>query len=162
FSGPARALKSPARGSPGSRGGTMTDTEIREAAAGPPSPPSRRDGASPYGEAEKHKAGPGPSRNTFCIGPWILLFLGKAARADYQRQVPRLNSKLTEYLEATDHLSVSDRQQIRERLPSFYRLPGAFWFIRDLTRFRPDEGNPDSPGQGASQGDGGQQRGRQL
>ena len=143
----------------------MTDTKTREATAGPPSPPSRPDGLSSPEEPKERRAGasPGPPAKTFRIGPWILWFLGRAARADYQCKVSRLNRYLTEYLKNTEHLSENDRRQISERPPSFYRLPGVFWFIRDLAVFRPDENSHIPSGPGANQGDGGQQQpGKQL
>ena len=138
----------------------MTDTKTRKAPARLPSPSRRPDGASSPGEPQRRKAGasPRPPGKTFCVGPWALWFLGEAARADYQRKVTTLNRYLTNYLKNTEHLSESDRLQISERPPSFYRLPGVFWLIRDLAQVRPDKNNHASPSPGANEGDVGQHR----
>jgi hypothetical protein len=138
----------------------MTDTKIPEAPAGSSSPPGHPGGASSPGEVQGSETGASacPVGQTFCIGSWILRFLGKEARADYQRKVSKLNHDLTEYLKATEYLSVSDRLEICEGPPSFYQRLGAFWFIHSvptLIRFRPVKDNELSSGQGPDEGDDG-------
>jgi hypothetical protein len=138
----------------------MTDTKIPETPAGPSSPLGHPDGASSPGEPQSGQDGasPGPPGKPFCISPWVLWFLGKAVRADYQHKVSSLNGYLTEYLKNTKHLSEKDRLQISEQPPSFYGLPGTFWLIRDLAQLQPDENDRASSGPEACQGDAGQRR----
>jgi hypothetical protein len=84
----------------------------------------------------------------------VLGFLGKAARAEYQNAANSLNCDLTKYLKTTKYIGEDDRLEICKRPPSFYKRPGAFWFIRVLIPLGLATISRASLDRGANSGDG--------